>query len=76
VELRGIKVGAGRQPLAPSQQVKLEAVRDTLACLLAEEGFAHEPIAGCPATSSELDPENISRIVQGVLAELRHRGLA
>jgi dihydrodipicolinate synthase/N-acetylneuraminate lyase len=75
VGLRGFKTGAGRQPLAPSQQVKLETVRDSLACLLAEEGFADEPLAGCPTGGGQVDPEHVSRIVQGVLSELRQRGV-
>lgn len=75
VSLRGFQTGAGRQPLAPSQQVKLETVRDTLACLLAEEGFADEPLAGCPVGGEQVDPEHVSRIVQGVLSELRQRGV-
>lgn len=74
VELRGFVTGASRQPLAATQRVELYTVRDTLACLLAEEGFADEPVGGCPSLGQQLDSQHISRIVQGVLAELRQRG--
>jgi len=76
VKLRGIDTGQGRQPYSPSQQLQLETLSRELACLLAAEGFADEPIGGCPAGQSHIDPNQVSRIVQSVLAELRERGLA
>ena len=74
LKLRGFQMGAGRQPLAPSQQVQLGTVSAALQCLLAEEGFTEEPLSGCP-TDRTVDTEHVSRIVQGVLAELKTRGL-
>ena len=56
LRLRGFSTGAGRQPLAASQQVDLTVLSDRLQCLLAEEGFTHEPIGGCPPRSSQADP--------------------
>ena len=76
VTLRGFRMGKGRQPLSPDQQLKLEDLSRTLACLLAEEGFADEPVGGCPAETAAVNPYEVSRIVQGVLSELRQRGLA
>src|SRR5206468_1826786 len=46
-----------------------------LACLLAQEGFANEPVGGCPVGGFPIDPEQVARIVQGVLAELRRIGI-
>ena len=54
----------------------METISNTLACLLAEEGYADEPIGGCPTGAKKVDPEQVGRIVQGVLAELKQRGLA
>jgi 4-hydroxy-tetrahydrodipicolinate synthase len=71
---RGFKTGSGRQPLSDDQQLKIETIGKTLACLLAEEGFAKEPIGGCPVGTS-VDPEQVARIVKGVLDELSQRGL-
>src|SRR5690606_129063 len=72
--LRGIKTGRGRQPLSDDQYVELDTVRDKLQCLLAGEGFTDQPIGGCPVTDSA-DPQEVGAIVQGVLAELKRRGL-
>ena len=76
LKLRGFRTGQSRQPSSADQQVKIETLGKSLACLLAEEGFAHEPIGGCPVGGSPVDSEQVARIVQGVLAELRERGLA
>jgi 4-hydroxy-tetrahydrodipicolinate synthase len=74
--LRGFNVGRGRQPMSERQKVELSAVRDTLACLLAEEGYADEPVGGCPAKGAGQVGADVDTIVQGVLAELKRRGLA
>lgn len=82
LRLRGFETGEGRQPLSPSQRVDLSVVSDTLQCLLAEEGFADEPLGGCPprgggaGSSDSQSAADVDRIVQSVVAELRRRGLA
>jgi dihydrodipicolinate synthase/N-acetylneuraminate lyase len=76
LKLRGIDTGESRQPYSADQHLKMETISRTLACLLAEEGFADEPIGGCPVGDPSIDPEQVGRIVQGVLAELKQRGLA
>lgn len=75
LKLRGFNMGSGRQPLAVTHELKVDAVSRTLACLLSEEGFADQPVGGCPA-NRPVDPDQVGRIVQGVLAELKQRGLA
>ncbi len=76
LKLRGIDPGQSRQPYAPEQHLKMETISNSLACLLAEEGFTDQPVGGCPTGAQKIDPEQVSRIVQGVLAELKQRGLA
>ncbi|MGD9722749.1 MAG: dihydrodipicolinate synthase family protein [Pirellulales bacterium] len=76
LKLRGIEPGAGRQPYSREQHLHMETISNALACLLAEEGFADEPVGGCPTGAQKVDPDQVSRIVQGVLAELKQRGLA
>jgi 4-hydroxy-tetrahydrodipicolinate synthase len=76
LKLRGIDVGESRQPYSADQHLKMETISRELACLLSEEGFADQPIGGCPVGAANVDPEQVGRIVQGVLAELRERGLA
>jgi 4-hydroxy-tetrahydrodipicolinate synthase len=77
VGLRGFNTGVGRQPLAPQQHEQLLTLRNSLQCLLSESGFANEPLGGCPPKSGPAsNPDDVSRIVQGVLAELKRRGIA
>jgi dihydrodipicolinate synthase/N-acetylneuraminate lyase len=74
LRLRGINTGKGRQPQSPMQQMQLEKLSSDLQCLLAAEGFTNEPVGGCPVGQS-VDPEQIARIVQGVVGELKRRGM-
>jgi len=76
LRLRGIHTGESRQPYSSDQHLQLETLSNSLACLLAEEGFADQPIGGCPVGAEKVDPAQVGRIVQGVLAELKQRGLA
>jgi len=76
LKLRGFAMGTGRQPLSEGQQVQLATISDTLQCLLHEEGFTDEPLGGCPVGSEGADTVQVDRIVQGVLAELKRRGMA
>lgn len=75
-ELRGFRMGVGRQPLSENQQRDLSALRNTLQCLLAEHGLTAEPLGGCPLKADDkFDAKEVSAIVQNVLAELKRRGL-
>ena len=67
--------GRGRQPQSPVQQQSLVKLSDQIQCLLAAEGFTSEPLGGCPVGES-IDPEQVARIVQGVVGELKKRGMA
>lgn len=73
LKLRGIKTGQGRQPQSSVQQLALDRLSDELQCLLAAEGFADEPVGGC-AVGESVDAEQIARIVQNVVGELKKRG--
>ena len=75
LNLRGIKTGPGRQPQSPVQQQSLVKLKDQLQCLLAAEGFTDQPLGGCPVGDS-MDAEQVARIVQGVVGELKKRGIA
>lgn len=76
VRLRGFDTGVGRQPLSDEQQTDLEKLANTLQCMLAEHGFTDEPNCGCPIGSGSGKPEEVSTIVQAVVAELKRRGLS
>jgi 4-hydroxy-tetrahydrodipicolinate synthase len=73
--LRGINPGPSRQPKSAVQHQQLAKLSDQLQCLLAAEGFTGQPAGGCPA-GENLDPDKIARIVQGVVGELKKRGMA
>ena len=76
LKLRGFDVGASRQPLTEDQKIDLDLVTRSLQCVLAEQGFADEPVGGCPAGDAAIDPEEVTRIVRSVVTEMRRRGLA
>lgn len=75
LRLRGIEPGEGRSPKAASQVLALDKLSDQLQCLLAAEGFTGEPAAGCKVSESA-HPEDVAKIVAGVVTELKKRGLA
>jgi 4-hydroxy-tetrahydrodipicolinate synthase len=70
--LRGFQTGIGRQPQSGCQRRELENLRLQLHCLLAAEGFTSEPVGGCPA-GAPVNDDQVSRIVDDVLVELRRR---
>jgi dihydrodipicolinate synthase/N-acetylneuraminate lyase len=76
VGLRGFQTGAGRQPLSAEQKISLDHVRNTLQCLLAEEGFTDQPLTGCPATApGQIERSEIDKVVRSVVDELKRRGV-
>jgi len=75
LRLRGFEPGASRQPKSTVQQQQLAKLGEQLQCLLAAEGFTDEPIGGCPV-GTNVDPEQIARIVQNVIGELKKSGIA
>jgi 4-hydroxy-tetrahydrodipicolinate synthase len=75
VSLRGFSTGRGRQPQSVAQQQSLVKLRDQIQCLLAAEGFVNEPVGGCPVGES-IDNEQVARIVENVVGELKRMGMA
>ena len=78
VELRGFKMGKGRQPLSDKQQTEIGSLSRELQCMLSNHGFTDQPVGGCPISDSntnQANPAEVSVIVQQVVAELHRRGL-
>ena len=75
VELRGFKMGHGRQPLSDKQQTDIGSLSRELQCMLSNHGFTDQPVGGCPMSESDANPAEVSVIVQQVVAELHRRGL-
>lgn len=80
VELRGFRMGRGRQPLSEQQRTDLTTLSRELQCMLASHGYTSEPIGGCPIDSAtnrdqQPSPDEVTRIVSSVVAELKSRGI-
>jgi dihydrodipicolinate synthase/N-acetylneuraminate lyase len=76
VGLRGFETGNGRQPLSAEQKISLEHVRNTLQCLLSDEGFTDAPLSGCPALApGQVNRQEIDTVVRSVVDELKRRGV-
>jgi 4-hydroxy-tetrahydrodipicolinate synthase len=73
VALRGIRTGAGRQPLSEKHQATLADLEVTLRGLLSEQGLL--AAKGPPAATATLAPRQVSRIVEEVLAALQQQGV-
>ncbi len=77
VELRGFRMGRGRQPMSAEQKTDLATLSRTLQCLLSAHGFTDQPIGGCPVPAENpIQTGDVNAIVQNVVAELKRRGLA
>ena len=76
VELRGFRMGRGRQPMSETQASDLSALSKTLQCLLWEHGFTDQPIGGCALSAAEVpDRDEISQLVGKVIGELKRQGM-
>jgi 4-hydroxy-tetrahydrodipicolinate synthase len=75
VQLRGFEMGRGRQPLSDEQLTDLGRLANTLQCMLSEHGFTDQPVGGCPLPGRSGSSADLDKIVQGVLAELKRRGM-
>lgn len=78
VGLRGFQMGQGRQPLSDKQKTDLTTLSRELQCMLSAHGFTDQPIGGCAVAEnagSTPNPQDVSAIVQQVVAELSRRGL-
>ena len=75
VELRGFNLGRGRQPLSESQQVDRAALQRVMQCIIADFGFTDPPAEGCPTRSGDIDRDRVAQITEGVIQQLRDRGV-
>ncbi len=76
VELRGIRMGPGRQPLSDQHKAALSKLQATIRHLLAEQGLLGRSVgAGAPSAAAALDAQQVDQIVQGVVAALQQQGV-
>ena len=71
LELRGIRMGQGKQPLSDEHKVKLENLRPKLRQLFAESGVRNTPFT----TAAPISPQEIGRVVASVLSALQQQGI-
>ncbi len=72
LEVRGFRMGRGRQPLSTETQAKLTELRTTFTRLFAEIDAAHPLV---PLAPQAVNADEVSRIVAGVLDALGQRGV-
>ncbi|OQB39514.1 MAG: 4-hydroxy-tetrahydrodipicolinate synthase [Candidatus Latescibacteria bacterium ADurb.Bin168] len=68
--LRGFVMGQSRQPLSPKEKCDLNAVRQTLHCILSEHGFVAEieGAVGCEPLGQDGSPSEAE--IQAIVAEV------
>jgi len=71
-ELRGFKMGRGRQPLTPKQEAAKESLGGILGCLLSSNDLIAPPAGGCAPKS--IGRDDLEAIVSKVLNELERKG--
>jgi len=76
VELRGIPMGAARQPLAPGQKQDYTRIQRVLQCIISDFGLVDPPPGGCPVRNGSREPgdDPIASITEAVLEGLREQG--
>ena len=74
-EMRGFRMGRGRQPATPAQQVNRASLEKVLQCLLADFGVVAPPASGCAPRSGNLRQDQVGQIVYEVLHALEERGV-
>lgn len=75
VELRGFRMGRGRQPLSPAQVSDRGKLQALLGCILSDFGYVNPPSGGCPVRDTDPERRRLNGIVDQVLETLRQRGI-
>lgn len=74
VELRGFKIGPGRQPLSDTQKIDRAALQKVMQCIIADWGFEAAPAEGCAPRTGDPLGDRIQQITQGVIQRLKDQG--
>jgi 4-hydroxy-tetrahydrodipicolinate synthase len=75
VELRGIRLGPGRQPLSDNQRVDKNALAQVLRCILADFGLVDTPAEGCAPRVGTSEQDRVAQLTAKVLKQLRAEGV-
>jgi dihydrodipicolinate synthase/N-acetylneuraminate lyase len=74
VELRGFRVGPGRQPQTDRQRIDRIGLQKVLQCILADFGYFEGAPDCCPPRTGDINRDRVSHIAATVLEELHRRG--
>ena len=74
ISLRGFELGQSRQPLSESQRIDRETLSRVLHCILADFDVVDAPSFSCPPAEEVVDRDQIARVAQRVIDELRSQG--
>jgi 4-hydroxy-tetrahydrodipicolinate synthase len=74
-ELRGFRLGHGRQPLSSAQETDKKPLESILQCILSDFGLVQPPAAGCAPRTGILEQDKIGQVVYEVMAILDKRGM-
>jgi 4-hydroxy-tetrahydrodipicolinate synthase len=74
VEVRGFRVGRGRQPQSERQHVDYVTLQRVLQCILADFGYVEASKLVCPPRTGNIDSDRIRHITAVVVEQLRQRG--
>jgi dihydrodipicolinate synthase/N-acetylneuraminate lyase len=74
-ELRGFRLGRGRQPQTSSQRSDRTALTSVLHCILADFELVDRPAAGCAPRIQQVGTDKVKQVVFEVMHELEKRGV-
>jgi 4-hydroxy-tetrahydrodipicolinate synthase len=74
-ELRGFRMGRGRQPMSSAQQADRGPLQHVLQCILADFGLVDAPKDGCAPRTHNVERDRISQVVVEVIKALEQRGV-
>jgi len=74
-EMRGFKMGRGRQPMSSAQKADCHALRRVLQCILSDEGLTEPPPEGCAPRTGIQSEDKIRQIVFEIMKTLEDRGV-
>jgi 4-hydroxy-tetrahydrodipicolinate synthase len=74
-ELRGFRMGRGRQPMSAERQADRGPLQSVLQCILSDFGMVAPPAAGCAPRTGGLEQDKIAQVVYQVMKVLEDRGV-
>ena len=74
-ELRGFRMGRGRQPMSAERQADHGPLQSVLQCILSDFGMVAPPASGCAPRTGGVEQDKIAQVVFQVMKVLEDRGV-